>query len=502
MNSVFVFSGTSEGREVCEKLADRGVKCQVFVATDYGEAVMKEHENIHVNVGRLDKDEIVDRIKNDKPEYVIDATHPHAIIISENIKKACEELGIDDKYIRVLRQINSISGGESDFIISVSSNEEAVEILKTIPSGKIMLTTGVKELKYYCIPELIERLIARILPGKESLNIAYDNGLSSKAIIAIEGPFSESMNRALIDEYGVSVLVTKNSGSRGGFLEKINACRECNIKALVIDNPDREENGISVDSAVGFILDYMGTAIDASELCDTDSNNRESKNAVKSNKKRKVTLVGVGVCKEEYLLPKGRDAIEKAQVIIGARRMIEFGKMVNSHAKIIQEYEAKKVTDIVKNLQKENIVILLSGDTGLCSGAKSIIEKLYGELGEEIDLSLVPGISSISYFASKIKLQYSDYPFVSLHNSHSDYLEYIRNGKGFFAICSGVEDVKKIAHSIISGKSEMTYENNKEYSLITGKDLGSADEEITEIKDINQINEMTEGLYVIAVILK
>ena len=55
---ICVFSGTTEGHELSRFLAANGVPAEVFVATEYGAAVMEPMPGITVHEGRLDEEEI------------------------------------------------------------------------------------------------------------------------------------------------------------------------------------------------------------------------------------------------------------------------------------------------------------------------------------------------------------------------------------------------------------------------------------------------------------
>lgn len=466
MKSVLVFSGTSEGRELCEKLAKEEVFCNVFVATEYGEAVMPQDKYLSVHTGRLNKDEIKDRISEYCPDYVIDATHPHAVEITNNIKTACIEKNVIEKYIRVLRNIEKTRDFSGDKIQIVASTKEAVNAVKSM-DGNVLLTTGVKELEQFCVDGIKDRLVARILPGMESIEKAVKCGIPSKNIVAMEGPFSVEMNEALISQYNIGVLVTKNSGSRGGFEEKINACKASGISAVVIERPSLED-GISIDRAVEIVAGKV-----------------ETKTCSPNDIKKKISLVGMGVCSEEYLIPKAKIAIESAQLLIGASRMIKAAEKLNTKAEGVCEYNPKKVIDAIEKSDAENICILFSGDTGLCSGAKGVKEAIE-ESGITADIKIIPGISSISYFASAIGVQYSDYPFISFHGRELDILDEIKGTKGFFAICSGRNDVTTV------------YNKLPDYRVIAGKNLGSETEEIINVNSSN-CERLDEGLYVIFV---
>lgn len=458
---VFVFSGTSEGREVCEKLSHAMVKSLAFVATEYGNAVMKEDENIRVSVGRLNAADIADLIKRDAPDYVIDATHPHATEITENIKAACIQTGYEKKYIRVGRSIKALDDDET--VLNVSSAEEAAKVIKNYTDGNILLTTGVKELKTFCENSSVrERLIVRIIPGRESLDEVLRLEIPVGHIVAMEGPFSLNMNKALIEQYNIKVLVTKNSGQRGGFEEKIDACRALGVKAVVIDRTDAitDASAISVDETVGLV-----------------SGNGE---------KKIVSLVSASVCSRKYLTQAAYDVIESAEMIIGAARMAEFGRSINSRARIVCEYKPDAVAEIIRTSNVSRICVLFSGDTGLCSGAKGVREAIEKAV-PTAEAELIPGVSSLSYLASRIGYQYSDYAFVNMHGRDCDFMNYMDSG--FFAICSGVNDVKKVSEHAV-GKMKM----------FAGKNLGSEDEQIIQINSTEDAECLTEGLYVIAVV--
>ena len=65
----------------------------------------------------------------------------------------------------------------------------------------------------------------RVLPGVESIEICHREQIPGKQIIAMQGPFGTELNEALIRQYDIGVLVTKESGQAGGFPEKIRAGR-------------------------------------------------------------------------------------------------------------------------------------------------------------------------------------------------------------------------------------------------------------------------------------
>lgn len=89
MCNICVFAGTTEGRELVEFLAGQPVQATVCVATEYGETLLPEAENITVLAGRIPVEDIIRMLQRMRFDLVIDATHPYATSITESICTAC-----------------------------------------------------------------------------------------------------------------------------------------------------------------------------------------------------------------------------------------------------------------------------------------------------------------------------------------------------------------------------------------------------------------------------
>lgn len=244
-----VFSGTSEGRQLADWAEDKAIEKDFifFVATEYGGEMMKEHVNIDVRQGRLTPDEMHDILKSENVKFVIDATHPYATKVTENIKAACKN---EFKYLRLYRErIESDVEG----LIFAESIEDAVKILNN-STEKILLTTGSKEIsKFSNVVDKENRLIARVLPTEESINLCLDAGIEKRNIIAMQGPFIKEMNVATMKQYGLTTLVTKDTGTVGGFQDKA-ALSELGYRVIIIKRPT-DESGYSMYEIKEIILE-------------------------------------------------------------------------------------------------------------------------------------------------------------------------------------------------------------------------------------------------------
>ncbi len=87
--------------------------------------------------------------------------------------------------------------------------------------GNGLLTTGSKELEVFTqVRDFASRLYPRMLPMGQAVEKAAALGFPRGHIIAMQGPFSTQLNVALIRQFAIETLVTKDGGGPGGFWEK------------------------------------------------------------------------------------------------------------------------------------------------------------------------------------------------------------------------------------------------------------------------------------------
>ena len=293
MYKICVFGGTTEGRELVEFLNAQPCEVTACVATEYGQALLPEAERLTVSARRLPADEIKALLTDRQFDLVIDATHPYAASITKSIARACAETGVER-----WRLLRGASDAPEDAVF-VESTEKAIEFLDQT-EGNILLTTGSKELKAYSqIKDFAERVYARVLPLEDSLVLCREAGVKAAHILAMQGPFSEEMNTAMLRAIGAKWLVTKDGGAAGGFAEKAAAAAKTGVRLLVIGRP-AEADGIGLSETVA-------------RLCARFSFGRVPH----------VCVVGIGPGSEAAQTGEVRAAIEHTDCLIGAAA--EFG---------------------------------------------------------------------------------------------------------------------------------------------------------------------------------
>jgi precorrin-6x reductase len=267
---LFVFAGTTEGRLFVEnfrKRAEGPFSLWVFTATEYGKSLLEETPRepsggagrdavIHFRSGRLDAGEMYAEIIRLKPAYTVDCTHPHAAEASRNIKAACAQAGCG--YLKLQRKASPVPadiGAEY-----ADTMEEAAGLLRGRP-GRILLTTGTKDIDPFGAEDLRDRVFPRVLPLEESVRKCRALGIPPKNILCMQGPFSEDFNRSLLRETGASWLVTKDSGGEGGFLDKVRAAQKEGAGIVLLRRPSDGASGgpgLSMEEVLSRLLDPPG----------------------------------------------------------------------------------------------------------------------------------------------------------------------------------------------------------------------------------------------------
>ena len=229
---ILLFGGTSETAEIATALAQTGHAVLVSTATD-APLNIGGHSAIHRRCGRLDVVGILALIAKNSVHIIVDGSHPYATQLHETVASAAQQAGIPS--FRYHRETTIVEDGTLFF---VDNHEEAAKLAVSF-CVPVLLTTGSRHLFPY-IKTMQDRnipLFARVLPHAESRSACLQAGLIEANQIVGRGPFSEEDNRTLIRNKGIGVLITKDSGIRGGVKEKIGAARQENCRVIVIRRP-------------------------------------------------------------------------------------------------------------------------------------------------------------------------------------------------------------------------------------------------------------------------
>ena len=473
MKQVIVFAGTTEGRQLSAWLAAAGVETLCSVATEYGELLVEKQPHLSVHQGRLLPEEMEQLFAEEGKPLVLDVTHPYAVAVSANIKAACEKAGCE--YLRLIRPslMNKNACKTAEEIVVVESVEAAVNFLKTT-EGSIFVTTGSKELaKFTALPDYRNRVYARVLATPEVVIQCTEAGFTGPHLICMQGPFSKELNLAMLRSTGAAWMVTKEAGRAGGFEEKMTAAKEAGVKVVLIGRP-QEQEGLSIEDGVKLLAERFHI-VPLSESNSPNCEKKEENNKLNSTyicnkeQERIAYLIGIGMGTPDHLTGEARAAFEKADCILGSGRMLDSFKATGKP--LFDAYDpAKMLAYVQDHPEQHTIAVALSGDVGFYSGAKRLITAFEGA---GIHTELITGISSVTYFCSRLKIAWEDVKLMSIHGRRENLIAAVRTHFRTFTLLGGRDNVASLCEKL----EKYGFENVK---LYIGERLHYPEERITE----------------------
>lgn len=247
MNKVLIFAGTTEGRALAEFCAAHEIPADVSTATAYGSSLLPD--GIGVLSGRLDAGAICILLRREQYALVIDATHPYAGDATENIRAACQSQNVP--YRRLLRKALPVIGE------SVTSLDEMTARLSQC-GGAVLSTLGSKSLPALtAVRRFRERLWLRLLPSDTVCADCVRYGFDPEKLILEKGPFSTEQNLAHIRLSGAQILLTKESGTVGGYPEKAEAAKIAGIRMITLRRPAERDAGCDASEIQKILLLMM-----------------------------------------------------------------------------------------------------------------------------------------------------------------------------------------------------------------------------------------------------
>ena len=152
-----------------------------------------------------------------------------------------------------------------------------------------------------------------------------------------------------------------------------------------------------------------------------------------------IYIIGIGMGAQENLTVEAREAIEEAGLLVGAKRMLE---PYEESRECVAAYQAEEIIRIIENNSQRvaGIAVLMSGDSGFYSGTKELLAALCTVWGKEqvrSRVTVLPGVSSLSYFCAKIGKSWEDAEIVNLHGAQENLWQAVLTHEKVFAITGG-----------------------------------------------------------------
>ncbi|MEA5575340.1 cobalt-precorrin-6A reductase [Anabaena sp. UHCC 0451] len=202
---------------------------------------------------------LVEYLKHQQIDVLIDASHPFANHISGNAAAAATEMGIP----RLLVNRPPWEKQPGDIWIEVENNTEAAAILENKAlenqlfkhqTKRVFLTIGRQEISAFSHLQEMWFLMRMIDPPNA------DAVIPPGLMLFDRGPFSLEDEREILTNYNIDTIVSKNSGGNATY-PKIIAAREMGIKVVMVKRPPVPpgEQVADVESAVKWLLEKVGS---------------------------------------------------------------------------------------------------------------------------------------------------------------------------------------------------------------------------------------------------
>ena len=209
--NVWILSGTSDGPVIANRLLELNYSVFASVLTYKASLAYIENSKLHIITGKLNnKDEVINFIKKNKINFVVDATHPFAMIISKNLNDACKEI---DKPLLVFERKSRIN--KNDNFIYIDDLKDIDKVY--LENKNILLAIGSRFLndtaKHYI--NCKANVFTRVLPTYEGITKAFGSCIKNSNIAILEPSKNEDriLEKKLCDFWEIDYVLCRESGS-------------------------------------------------------------------------------------------------------------------------------------------------------------------------------------------------------------------------------------------------------------------------------------------------
>ena len=232
---IWLVGGTTESVDLAQNLVHCQFPCVITVVSPSAQHCYPQSPSIQVHTEALNAGTIELFIRNQQVQGILDASHPYATEISKLAMMAAQTFHLP--YLRFERsQVSAAGSGQNTLLLEVETLSQLL-CDEYLLKKRVLLTIGRKSLQHFRDWHLNSTLFARILPYPDALQAALDAGFSCDRIIALRPPISFELEKALWQQWQISLVVTKASGQPGGEHIKRQVAQDLGVTLVVIKRP-------------------------------------------------------------------------------------------------------------------------------------------------------------------------------------------------------------------------------------------------------------------------
>lgn len=148
--------------------------------------------------------------------------------------------------------------------------------------------------------------------------------------------------------------------------------------------------------------------------------------------KHKIIIAGCGPGALDYLTPVARAAIESAEVLVGAPRLLDTFSTQRAERIVVNTDIEGVLNQIAARAGHKKVAVLVSGDPGLCSLAKPVIKRFGRDACE-----VISGVSSVQVAFARVSLDWLDARIVTAHDKKPEISAAALAGEKKLAVLAG-----------------------------------------------------------------
>lgn len=160
-----------------------------------------------------------------------------------------------------------------------------------------------------------------------------------------------------------------------------------------------------------------------------------------------ISIVGCGPGSLDYLTPAALGAIEGAEVLVGANRLLDLFPASPAERVVVSAEISEVLDQIAARADHQRIAVLVTGDPGLFSLAKPVMER-FGRTR----CRLIPGVSSVQTAFARIGIDWADARIISIHKEYPvDYAQFADADK-VAILCGREGSTKWVADHLLTNR--------------------------------------------------
>lgn len=185
------------------------------------------------------------------------------------------------------------------------------------------------------------------------------------------------------------------------------------------------------------------------------------------SQKLRVNIVGIGPGNPDLLTGAARQAIAQSNILLGDKRML--AAFADSSKTVYDTIKTEAIALVAAKADpaRDVLAVLVSGDVGFFSLAKTISGKL-----PDCECVRYCGISSLVYFASQLQLSWDDAKIVSMHGRTQNLVAAVAQNKKVFSLTGGDNSPQMLC-------AQLCEYGLGQVQVYVGENLSYPDEKIT-----------------------